>query len=65
MLRNNFFICIGLTTNAIALNYNYQSNANFVFEIQSIILIDEMPKQFNGKVNISGGVENNDEKMKL
>ena len=41
------------------LNYNFESNASGIFKIQSMMLIDEMPAQFNGMVNISGDVDYN------
>jgi hypothetical protein len=48
----------------LASNYNFESNANGIFEIQSIMIIDEMPAQFNGKVNTSGDVEYKGEILK-
>ena len=60
-----FFIILAFISKiALASNYNYKSNANGIFEIQSIMLIDEMPAQFNGKVNTSGDVVYNGEKLK-
>ena len=67
LLKNicfSFFVTCVLSTLALASNYNYESNANGIFEIQSIMLIDEMPAQFNGKVNTSGDVDYNGEKLK-
>ena len=52
LLKNicfSFFVICVFSTIALASNYNYESNANGIFEIQSIMLIDEMPAQFNGK----------------
>ena len=46
------------------LNYNFESNASGIFKIQSMMLIDEMPAQFNGMVNISGDVDYNGKKLK-
>ena len=60
----SFFVTFVFSTIAFASNYNYESNANGIFEIQSIMLIDEMPAQFNGKVNTSGDVDYNGEKLK-
>ena len=60
-----FFIILVFTSKiALASNFNFESNANGIFEIQSIMLIDEMPAQFNGKVNTSGDVDYNGEKLK-
>ena len=60
-----FFIILAFTSKIVlASNYNFESNANGIFEIQSIMLIDEMPAQFNGKVNTSGDVDYNGEKLK-
>ena len=60
-----FFIILAFISKiALASNYNYKSNANGIFEIQSIMIIDEMPAQFNGKVNTSGDVEYNGQKLK-
>ena len=60
-----FFIILAFISKiALASNYNFESNANGIFEIQSIMLIDEMPAQFNGKVNTSGDVDYNGEKLK-
>ena len=60
-----FFIILAFISKIVlASNYNFESNANGIFEIQSIILIDEMPAQFNGKVNTSGDVDYNGEKLK-
>ena len=60
-----FFIILAFISKIIlASNYNFESNANGIFEIQSIMLIDEMPAQFNGKVNTSGDVDYNGEKLK-
>ena len=60
----SIFVTCVCSTLALASNYNYESNANGIFEIQSIMLIDEMPAQFNGKVNTSGDVDFNGEKLK-
>ena len=60
-----FFIVLAFISKIVlASNYNFESNANGIFEIQSIMLIDEMPAQFNGKVNTSGDVDYNGEKLK-
>ena len=60
-----FFIILAFISKIVlASNYNFESNANGIFEIQSIMLIDEMPAQFNGKVNTSGDVDYNGEKLK-
>ena len=60
-----FFIILAFISKAVpASNYNFESNANGIFEIQSIMLIDEMPAQFNGKVNTSGDIDYNGEKLK-
>ena len=60
-----FFIILAFISKILlASNYNFESNANGIFEIQSIMLIDEMPAQFNGKVNTSGDVDYNGEKLK-
>ena len=60
-----FFIILAFISKILlASNYNFESNANGIFEIQSIMLIDEMPAQFNGKVNTSGDVDYNGEKIK-
>ena len=59
-----FIIPAFISKIVLASNYNFESNANGIFEIQSIILIDEMPAQFNGKVNTSGDVDYNGEKLK-
>ena len=60
-----FFIILDFISKIVlASNYNFESNANGIFEIQSIMLIDEMPAQFNGKVNTSGDVDYNGEKLK-
>tara|TARA_B100000029_G_C17496929_1_gene931263 strand:+ start:174 stop:677 length:504 start_codon:yes stop_codon:yes gene_type:complete len=59
-----FIILAFISKIALASNYNYKSNANGIFEIQSIMIIDEMPAQFNGKVNTSGDVEYNGQKLK-
>lgn len=67
LLKNicfSFFVTCVFSTIALASNYNYESNANGIFEIQSIMLIDEMPAQFNGKVNTSGDVDYKGEKLK-
>ena len=60
-----FFIILAFISKIVlASNYNFESDANGIFEIQSIMLIDEMPAQFNGKVNTSGDVDYNGEKLK-
>lgn len=60
-----FFIILAFISKIVlASSYNFESNANGIFEIQSIMLIDEMPAQFNGKVNTSGDVDYNGEKLK-
>ena len=60
-----FFIILAFISKIVlASNYNFESNANGIFEIQSIMLIDEMPAQFNGKVNTSGDVDYKGEKLK-
>tara|TARA_B100002051_G_C16394664_1_gene466913 strand:+ start:21 stop:524 length:504 start_codon:yes stop_codon:yes gene_type:complete len=59
-----FIILAFISKIVLASNYNFESNANGIFEIQSIMLIDEMPAQFNGKVNTSGDVDYNGEKLK-
>ena len=60
-----FFIILAFISKIVlASNYNFVSNAYGIFEIQSIMLIDEMPAQFNGKVNTSGDVDYNGEKLK-
>ena len=60
-----FFIILAFISKIVlASNFNFESNANGIFEIQSIMLIDEMPAQFNGKVNTSGDVDYNGEKLK-
>ena len=60
-----FFIILAFISKIVlASNYNFESNANGIFEIQSIMLIDEMPAQFNGKINTSGDVDYNGEKLK-
>ena len=60
-----FFIILAFISKILlASNYNFESNANGIFEIQSIMIIDEMPAQFNGKVNTSGAVDYNGEKLK-
>ena len=60
-----FFIILAFISKIVlASNYNFESNASGIFEIQSIMLIDEMPAQFNGKVNTSGDVDYNGEKLK-
>ena len=60
-----FFIILAFISEIVlASNYNFESNANGIFEIQSIMLIDEMPAQFNGKVNTSGDVDYSGEKLK-
>ncbi len=60
-----FFIILAFISKIVlASNYNFESNANGIFEIQSIMLIDEMPAQFNGKVNTSGDVDYNGEILK-
>ena len=58
------FIWFGSAIYANDSNYNYESNANGIFKIQSMMLIDEMPAQFNGMVNISGDVDYNGNKLK-
>ena len=59
-----FFIILAFISKIVlASNFNFESNANGIFEIQSIMLIDEMPAQFNGKVNTSGDVDYNGEKL--
>ena len=58
------FIWFGSAIYANDSNYNYESNANGIFKIQSMMLIDEMPAQFNGMVNISGDVDYNGKKLK-
>lgn len=59
-----FIILAFISKIVLASNYNFESNANGIFEIQSIMLIDEMSAQFNGKVNTSGDVDYNGEKLK-
>ena len=59
-----FIILAFISKIVLASNYNFESNANGIFEIQSIMLIDEMPAQFNGKINTSGDVDYNGEKLK-
>ena len=58
------FIWFGSAIYANDSNYNYESNANGIFKIQSMMLMDEMPAQFNGMVNISGDVDYNGNKLK-
>ena len=58
------FIWFGSAIYANDSNYNYESNASGIFKIQSMMLIDEMPAQFNGMVNISGDVDYNGNKLK-
>ena len=58
------FIWVGLPIYANDSNYNFKSNASGIFKIQSMMLIDEMPAQFNGMVNISGDVDYNGKKLK-
>ena len=59
-----FLIWVSLPVYAEDVNYNYEGNANGIFKIQSMMLIDEMPAQFNGMVNISGDVDYNGNKLK-
>ena len=54
------FIWLGSSIYANDSNYNFESNASGIFKIQSMMLIDEMPAQFNGMVNISGDVNYNE-----
>ena len=58
------FIWVGSSIYANDSNYNFKSNASGIFKIQSMMLIDEMPVQFNGMVNISGDVDYNGQKLK-
>ena len=58
------FIWLGSSIYANDSNYNFESSASGIFKIQSMMLMDEMPAQFNGMVNISGDVDYNGNKLK-
>ena len=58
------FIWLGSSIYANDSNHNFESSASGIFKIQSMMLIDGMPVQFNGMVNISGDVDYNGKKLK-
>ena len=58
------FIWLGSSIYANDSNYNFESSASGIFKIQSMMLIYEIPAQFNGMMNISGDVDYNGNKLK-